>query len=117
MARLEVSEVDIHPEWRIVRNFQLMDFLGDAMPDHDDRVRLTEAVSSLCKAGARVEVGGRRLREMMGCKVYDFARYVESDLENLEHIQRCRLWPVLSLLGEFPAERMRNPIETFSTGI
>lgn len=64
------------------------------------------------REGATLEVGGRSIREAIGCGTFDFAQHVVSDAElidDLGGVEKVRLLPLIKYLRNFPEGRMTRP--------
>lgn len=74
-----------------------------------------QGLMELSKTG-KIQVGGRRIRELLGCKVFDFANVIQWDAETLlDAHQRLRLGPLVKVLEDYPTNRMKPPDLDFFT--
>lgn len=78
--------------------------------ESESQRRFVAALVKLVQTGAEVKVGGRRLRELIGCKVMDFAPYVVGDINHsLTPHELIRIGRLAKVLQRYPLDRMVKP--------
>jgi hypothetical protein len=92
------------------KSFKALDIINQVFPEEGESRRFIAAITELHESGAKIKVGGRRLREAIGCSVNDFASYVVSDARYLLDVhQGLRLGLLGKYLWNFDEERMVKP--------
>lgn len=100
---------------RIVRSYSPDLVAQEVFPNSEQRGIFVQGLLELANEG-EIQVGGRRIRELLGCKVFDFAKDIKWDAETLlDRHQRLRLGPLVKVLEDYPTDRMKPPDLDFFT--
>lgn len=109
MAELTDAEV-VKAFTRIEQNLSPQEVVSEAFPDPREQVNFCQGLSALAAEGALIHLGGRRLREQLGCRAIDVAEDVVWDAYNaLSDHQMLRLKSLVRILRNYPTERMVKP--------
>ncbi|MBL8015251.1 MAG: hypothetical protein JNK26_03635 [Candidatus Doudnabacteria bacterium] len=98
---------------KIEARYDAAEVVSQVFVNESSQKRFVEALCRLGQMGAKIKVGGRRLREMVGCGTMDFARDIRSYAESLIYDRPgdwLRLGSLLvKFLEKYPEERMQKP--------
>lgn len=101
---------------RIQQSFSPSLVVQEVFPTESNQHSFVNCLGEL--KGGVIRVGGRRLRELIGCKVFNMAGDIKTDPEFLDIHQSIRLGPILSELSKYPEERMTKPdLDFFVDGL
>src|SRR5258708_3085938 len=110
MDNLIDKRIEIAAE-RITAEYEAEKVVAQVFTTETSRKKFINVISELARRGALIKVGGRRLRELVGCKIYDFSNEIIQDSGFLEDdpFHRIRLGPLIEILGKYPEARMNKP--------
>ena len=102
---------------RIQAQFGLTEVIGQVFTSPDSQQRFTESLDLITQNTESVKIGGRRIRELIGCKVMDFSGDVISDAKDLDIHQALRLGPLGKPLLTYPASKGLPDLDFFVKGL
>jgi hypothetical protein len=106
-STMESPDFPDHHASEMRRSFDPKELISTVFTTEQEQEAFTKALVSLKFSGADVKIGGRILREAMGCSVIDYTKGISSEIYS-ENDARL-LGPLVRVLQQYPEERMLKP--------
>lgn len=105
---------EFHPEWRITKTFSGIEVVGQVFTE--DQAVIFDQLLTEVSGNGTVKAGGRRIRELIGCKTIDVSKYVAGDAaDGLDAIDIVWIKPLIPILRQYPGEQKSKPDADFFT--
>lgn len=102
------------PKNRLTGSFLLEEIVTPVFPEDQVKSSFVGAVRNMIQSGAQVKFGGRRLRDLLGCRVDNRAGHVRGHDWDTHPHQAVRLAYLLDELRNYPDEAMaRDDLDFF----
>ncbi len=101
---------------QMAETFKPSDLIAGVFTTEEERTAFIGALTTIKEYGGSIKVGGRTLREAMGCTTIDYTKGISSEQYTEE--QKKLLGPLVEMLQQYPEERMlRQDLDLYFEGM